>query len=327
MDKILGKPFAWWLQTPLYAVRYASWAARKTVEKLQSTKEKTLQAVNLSVYSRGAAASAHYDSSLLLRSGLCSQAQIESEAFRKWANLWGHTQFVSRKGWELGFICQALKERGYLQSGKRGLVFAVGAEDLPAIFASTGCEIMATDLQAEDAASIGWIETNQHTASLESLNKNGFCPPEVFRQRVSFRPVDMNNIPPDLMQGQFDFVWSACSLEHLGSIQKGQQFILNSLHCLKPGGIAVHTTEFNLSSNWLTVNSFPTCIFRKRDIEKLVGDLRAAGHHIDIDFLHERPPGVRHVDLPPYTDPSVTLSLALNGFVATSIGLIIHKKQ
>ena len=39
--------------------------------------------------------------------------------------------------------------------------------------------------------------------------------------------------------GQFDFVWSACAFEHLGSILNGLEFVVNSVKCLKPGGVVL----------------------------------------------------------------------------------------
>ena len=45
--------------------------------------------------------------------------------------------------------------------------------------------------------------------------------------------------------------------------------MLDSLRFLRPGGIAIHTTEFNVSSNDNTVADGDTVIYRKRDIEDL----------------------------------------------------------
>ena len=59
-------------------------------------------------------------------------------------------------------------------------------------------------------------------------------------------------------------LWSSCSLEHLGSISHGIEFILNSLKCLKQHGVAVHTTEFNLSSNEETLNEKIVASLEKR---------------------------------------------------------------
>lgn len=329
MKKVLSKPLSWWLQTPLYAMRHAARITRQSPEKIKPVYFKILRFVNLLSYKLRPSSVVLYNSTAPLRSGLCNQAQIDSEAFKSWTEKRGSGARVSRKDWELSYICQALYERGFLAPGKRGLVLAVGTEELPSLFASMGCEIVASDMASDKAAEIGWIETNQHAASLESLNTKGLCPSDVFAERVTFRVVDMNHIPDDLMQEKFDFVWSACSLEHLGSIQKGQEFILNSMRCLKPGGVAVHTTEFNLSSNWLTVNSFPTCIFRRRDIEQVVKKLRKSGYSISIDYKAERLPGANYVDVPHHMKAynKDYLCLVLENFVTTSVGLIIDKPK
>jgi hypothetical protein len=41
----------------------------------------------------------------------------------------------------------------------------------------------------------------------------------MFDALVDFDVADMNAMPDTL--GQFDFVWSACAFEHLGSIRQG----------------------------------------------------------------------------------------------------------
>ena len=55
----------------------------------------------------------------------------------------------------------------------------------------------------------------------------------------------MNAVPDDL--GRFDLVWSSCALEHLGTPQAGLDFIMRTLDLLEPGGLAVHTTELELT--------------------------------------------------------------------------------
>jgi SAM-dependent methyltransferase len=259
-----------------------------------------------------------------LISGICTQAQLESATFQRWAvRLREPHMRLHRKLWEWCFITQALYERGMLASGRHGLAFAVGHEPLPAFFANQGATVVATDLFEEQAQQSGWVETNQHARELADLNARGLCDPDLFRERVSFRYVDMNYIPGDL--GNFDFLWSSCSLEHLGSIQHGIAFILNAMHCLKPGGIAVHTTEFNLSSNDTTIDSGSVVLFRRRDIDRIVEELRAAGHRIDIDYSQGNGFADNFVDLPPYKQ-EVHLRLQIQQYVVTSIGLIIQKQ-
>ena len=86
----------------------------------------------------------------------------------------------------------------------------------------------------------------------------------------------MRNLPTHLLS--FEFTWSSCALEHLGSLRAGLDFIVESMRCLRPGGIAVHTTEFNLISNDETLEIDWLSIYRRRDIEKVAAELRAAGH-------------------------------------------------
>ena len=252
----------------------------------------------------------------------CTQAQLQSHDFRNWA-LKMHEDLgrMHRKLWEYCFITQALSERGMLIPGKRGLGFAVGTEPLPALFASLGCEIIATDLDTEEARQQGWVDTSQHAASLDSLNDRGICPPDQFQKRVDFRFVNMREIPDDL--GTYDFIWSSCSLEHLGSLQLGEEFIYNSLKHLKPGGVSVHTTEYNVQSNFFTIKEGGSVIYRKRDLKRIAKKLRKQGFKIELDFTEGKMPYDAIVDEPPYTG-NVHLKLRLEGFVATSFGLIIE---
>ncbi len=259
-----------------------------------------------------------------LGSCLCTQAQLESPIFQNWARRMGEpADRLHRKIWEWCYLAQGLQERGLLQPGRRGLGFAVGQEPLAALFASLGCEINATDLGIEQAADAGWVDTRQHAENLEVLNQACLCNPESFRRRVSFRYVDMNRIPPDL-QG-YDFTWSACSLEHLGSLALGEQFVYNSLKCLKLGGVSIHTTEFNVSSDTRTVDHRNTVIFRRCDMERIADKLAACGQSIE-PFVFETGnlPVDRIVDVAPYrTDRH--LKLLLHNYTCTSVGLIITK--
>jgi len=221
---------------------------------------------------------------------------------------------------------QSLWERKCLEPGKKGLVFAVGSEPLPSVFARMGCHITATDIHPDRGEVLGWTHGDQLCFGLESLNKRKLCSEEIFRRSVVYRPVDMNDIPNDLVN--FDFNWSSCSFEHLGSIEKGMLFLKNQLRTLKPGGWAVHTTEFNISSNDQTLDNDPnTVIFRKRDIEQITSELEKEGHYVEeVDFSLGGLPEDYHVDLFPYKQ-DIHLRLQINEYVATSIGLIIQKNQ
>ena len=231
---------------------------------------------------------------------------------------------LHRKQWEFIFIVSSLKKLGMLKPGKRGLVFAAGSEPLISYFASFGVEIIATDMDSDGAQEKGWSHTNQHASSLHSLFKKELIDKTTFYKLVRYQTADMNHIPADYY-GAFDFVWSTCSLEHVGSISLGQRFAVNSMSLLKPGGAAVHTTEFTLSSLSDTLYRGDTVLWRKTDVEHLMNDLRHVGYEI-ADFcwyagdhtLDQEP------DVPPYKSDN-HIKLLIDEHVCTSVGWISRK--
>jgi SAM-dependent methyltransferase len=98
------------------------------------------------------------------------------------------------------------------------------------------------------------------------------------RAGIEFRHVDMKAIPLEF-ERKYDFCWSSCALEHLGSIANGLAFIEASLRTLKPGGLAVHTTELNLGSG-ATVDNRDTVLYQAKHIEAFAEKLRAQGHEV-----------------------------------------------
>lgn len=254
----------------------------------------------------------------------CSAADVVHPRFEELITSVGYVPSFHRKLWEIGYVMHHLLANDMLRPGTRGLGFGVGSERLPARFASLGSTILASDAPSEISEGVGWRETDQHSLSIDDLPNPGLCPPDEFLQRVTYRPVDMNNIDNDLTG--FDYCWSACCFEHLGSIRHGLEFVKNSLDCLAPGGVAVHTTELNLSSNNETLESEHLSLFRRSDLQSLINDLRADGHTVseltiapDAHYLDH------YVDLPPYGD--LHMKLELEGYVTTSVGLVIQKRR
>lgn len=262
------------------------------------------------------------DGPYVFKSECCRAEHFLLPLFEHWCKALKQELRFHRKLWEFVYIVQVLHERNCLMEGARGLGFAVGQEPLADFFASRGVEVLATDLDPTIGAEKGWAETNQLAFDKWSLYR-GICAKSQFDYLVSFANLDMNHIPGDI--GEFDFCWSACSLEHLGSIEKGARFLEESLRPLRPGGLSVHTTEFNVSSDDATVDNEGTVIFRRRDIKAIAARLRELGHEVaPLNFY----PGAHaldaYVDLPPYKDDP-HLKLRLAGFACTSIGLIITK--
>src|SRR5687767_5653405 len=233
------------------------------------------------------------------QSQLATYAQIYSPTYDLWSSRLRLRPIRHRKYWEYAFIMQALERRELLRPGCRGLGFGVGKEPLAAYMAKLGCDVVATDLPQERAKELGWTSTNEHAASFAELDSFGVCDLETLQKHVTFRAVDMNDVPRDLVD--FDFTWSSCAFEHLGSIAQGLAFVERSVETLRPGGVAVHTTEFNVSSDTETHESSDTVLFRKRDFEDLIKRLTARGHHVAELSLHpgSTPPD-EHVDVPPY---------------------------
>lgn len=229
-----------------------------------------------------------------------------------------------RKLWEWVFIINFLEGKGMLKPGNRGLVFGVGSERLPSFFANTGVKIVATDAPSDIGEKQGWKDSNQFADGLSHLYFPDIVDANDFNSNVSYQTCDMNNIQQEL--NGFDFNWSSCCFEHLGSIDAGLQFVINAVEkTLRIGGVAVHTTEFNLTSNTDTVEDARTVIFRYRDIEQLTKRLNERGHIVKpVLIAPNRSYHDYHVDVPPYKS-NVHLKLLLDKYVSTSLGLIITR--
>jgi hypothetical protein len=256
-------------------------------------------------------------------SQLCTSEQMEGAFYTSLCAELGISHVIRhRKVWEFAFILAVLKREGVLAPGRRGLGFGTGTEPLPSVFAKYGVEVVATDAPADLDFSTAWAETDQWTRGLDDLFDAKLVDRDTFFANVTFRPADMNNIGDDLRD--FDFCWSACCFEHLGSIRKGLDFLHASLATLKPGGISVQTTEFNLLSETRTIESSGLVLFRKPDIELVIHELIEAGHSVEpLNLWPGATPVDEHIDLPPFSSPH--LKLELMGFPTTSIGLIIRK--
>lgn len=251
------------------------------------------------------------------------EAKLKLRDIFSWHSSAKH-DFVNRKFWEWCAIPAALDERGKLQLGMTGLGFAVGTEPLASHFAAKGCEILGTDLAVE-ATRNGWMERNEHAASLEALYFPAIVERSAFDSRVQFQPADMRTL--EGLTGKYDFVWSSCALEHLGTLQAGIDFVVKSASMLKPGGVAVHTTEFNVGSNSGTIELGDNVIYRPKDLLALGDELQQAGfklrplnfdagdHEYDLEY-----------DRPPYFETDKRhIKLDIGGQICTSFLLIVER--
>jgi 2-polyprenyl-3-methyl-5-hydroxy-6-metoxy-1,4-benzoquinol methylase len=258
-----------------------------------------------------------------LTTTVCRHEHFRTHWLSRWSRVFGHYGFKHRKVWEWAAIAQALLERDKLCEGQRGLGFAVGQEPLSSVFASYGCEIVATDYTTGDVAQ-AWDVSGQNARSLDAVFKPTILSRERFDGLVRFQHADMNDLST-LERGHYDFIWSSCALEHLGSLERGMTFVRDAMQLLKPGGVAVHTTEYNVSSQTRTIETGGSVIYRRCDLEQLDCDLRPRRACLEpLDLYPGCEPEDLAYDVPPY-QASVHLKLELDGFICTSALLVCRQ--
>ncbi|ATU71549.1 hypothetical protein CFR78_12965 [Komagataeibacter rhaeticus] len=271
-----------------------------------------------------------------LESKLATQSDIESDWLAYWCQEIRCAVLYHRKIWEDAFILQALYEAGCMRPGATGLGFGCGEEPIPSLLARHGVKVTATDLDPERSSKKGWIRSGEHAGSLDKVFKPDIIDRETFDRLVEHRFVDMNAIPPDIRG--YDFCWSMCALEHLGNLQKGLDFVENALACIRPGGVAVHTTEFNLDDDLPTIESGYTVLYQKKHMEALARRLAAQGHVVrPFNFDPGNGPMDNFIDIPPWqpqqpsgmVEPALPdvrhLKICKTGHRVTCIGIIITK--
>jgi hypothetical protein len=213
-----------------------------------------------------------------------------------------------RKLWEFAVVKEAFEVAGVIGPGRRGLAFGVGLDPLVAYFASKGCEIVASDYGQP-----WWPDWKQR------LNDRGICPPEEFDRLVSCREVDMNWIPSDLTG--FDFCWSCCSLDRLGSILLGRRFLHHQHKTLKTGAVFCHTGEYNLSSDWSTIDNAGTVVWTWWDVSQTVSTLRDEGCECRFDFRT----GTHPLDLAVDASGEAHIRLMIQHVMSTSFAIVGRK--
>lgn len=233
---------------------------------------------------------------------------------------------IHRKKWEWAYIVRVLESFDCLKPGAKGLGFAVGTEPLPSYFASLNVKVLATDLNPEAEEAQSWLATNQGCGgSINLLFKKELCTRTKFEENVSFRYIDMNVIPENLQD--YDFCWSSCAIEHVGSLEQSKQFLKNMLRCLRPGGVAVHTTEFNLSSDVDTIETGNSVLFRKKDIEEIKEYFLNLGCEMETSYFRSNAEENGQVDIFPFYSHGAPphINLVIGGYASTSFAIVVRK--
>lgn len=228
-----------------------------------------------------------------------------------------------RKQWEFCFMAHALDHYGMLKNGKKGIGFAVGHEPLAVYFVKRGVDMVVSDLPIEGNEEVadGWASTNEHAAALRATFKEGIIDYDTYEKKAKFTPVNMNTIPEDLLNGEYDFVYSSSSLEHVGSVELGRKFILNAMKALKKGGVAVHTTELALNSLKYGGNFDHMSVWLKKDVQQLETELEGIGCKLlPVEYAIDN----LAVDELPYSDQKHFI-LKVDGTIHTSIAFVVKK--
>lgn len=249
------------------------------------------------------------------------QRDFDTPEYHYWCGELKDRHQYHRKQWEFVTILEVLEDK--LKPGTTALGFGVGTEPLTSYFASKGIKVTATDQAPTKSEKRRW--GNLIADSKESLYFPHIVQRDLFDKNVCYEHIDMNYIPTD-RNGKYDFIWSACSLEHLGCLQTGLWFIMDSLRLLKPGGISVHTTEYNVDSNDATNIVHLNAIYRRQDIERLYQTVNNTGNYRmrDIDFDSGDLPYDKFIALGHNSQPP-HIKLKIDEYNATSYVIIIER--
>lgn len=249
-------------------------------------------------------------------SQICTEAQIHEPRYMELCKAQRVSPEPRRRQWETVFIHAVLEHAGAIGPGRRLLCF--GEERLAVTIAACGGTVLATDTP-------DWLRetprnppADQLAAHLETrLFLPGLRGHEVLARRV--------RVPPGHLKG-FDGCWSQGALQTLGSIEAGLDAVETSLLALRPGGVSVHTTDFNLDSDDRTSDRPGRVVFRRRDIEALMSRLLAAGHRVWPLNLHPGVGGPADLVVAVEADTIPDLRQQIDGQVATSFGLVVQRR-
>lgn len=229
-----------------------------------------------------------------------------------------------RKTWEYMYIYNQFLAWLKPNANVNAYGFGCGLERLPLYLAEHCSHVTATDAPPAIAKSC-WKDSKQYLTGIEWYQSFR----DIFGgtvDRISVEYHDMNSI--NLSIPKQDFIWSASSLEHLGTLDASFKFILDSSQLLSSNGIAVHCTEYNMSSDVNTRTEGDSVYFRARDILALHKYLDKAGFTMSpINLTNFHHPYNDYVDTPPYDACPAHMRVWFDGYILTSFGFCVRRKQ
>jgi len=250
-------------------------------------------------------------------SQLCTAAQFAEPAFDEIREALVTPRRMHRRVWQHVYIVSVLASMGCIGKGRSAIGLGVQRERIASLLASRGVEVVAIGRPGET--------TEQESRGGLHLFFPEIVQLEDFELLVHFTEADLREPELDL-GGPYDMCWSCAMAQHMGTLDKVTGLLEGSLNLLKPGGVAVHTLDFNVGSDSATVEEPNFSIPRRRDIEALVTRLTRAGHEVlplNLHPGHDTADGV--VDTPPYGLPH--LKLQVGEHVVTSLGIAVRKRR
>jgi hypothetical protein len=257
--------------------------------------------------------------------GVLKQSHFYSKTFQDFVKDIKEEPKFHGKLWQFYAINHFINANFYNSSikNKLGIGFGVGKEPMPAFFASRGAKICATDFF--ENKNTNWASTSQMSSNLQDLNDRGICDPDTFEKLVSLSSANMNYLENTDLPAA-DFIWSTCALGHIGGYQNGLNFIQNSLSLLKPGGIAVHTTELDIGAEKKVLESVDLNLYKQADLELTLAKIQQSGFTVPTHSFTLGIGGVeKFEDFPPYSNWHLRLNVL--GHTVLPVVLVIKKPQ
>lgn len=173
--------------------------------------------------------------------------------------------------WRKVYTLQALRRYGMLEQGAVGLGFESTPSGMPAALAAMGTKVLAAFPARPGTAP-------KLAALKRDLGDRAPCSKTVFEENVSTRIVSWRRLPADLVN--FDFLWSARANEILYSVAAAAAFVEETMACLRPGGLAVHTFGYDLAPSGRKIPSTERVMLQQGDIERIALLLVSRGHEV-----------------------------------------------
>lgn len=175
-----------------------------------------------------------------------------------------------RKVWEFSQTLYGLRKLRRLTPDSVALGIGCGHEELMYFLANRIARVVATDLYEGS-----YLGGESDADVLEHPDK--YAPIRYREDHLEVRRMD--GLALDAADGRFDFVFCLSSIEHFGTVRDKRQAFREMFRVLKPGGVAVVTTEVVLNRLGRGAQYFP--------IQTLLSLVADAG------FTLDRPPDLR----------------------------------